>query len=324
MRLAILDDYAHLALRLADWSRLEGRCTIDVFDRPLGAGEDAVRALAPFDIICHMRERMAMPGALIERLPNLKFIAITGRDHRTLDVAAATRRGIVVSRSTGRGEGRYSTPELAWALVLCTARHISYEDRQMHSGGWQHTAGMVLYGKTLGLLGLGNIGRRMAEYGKAFGMEVIAWSQNLSAEVAAGVGVTRVEKNELLERSDVLSVHVVLSDRTRGLIRAEELALMKPTAFLINTSRGPIVDEAALIEALAKGKLRGAGLDVYDHEPLPDDSPLRRLDNIVLAPHLGYASEESMRIYYEDTIEAVEAFVDGKPIRVVNPAALPA
>ena len=324
MRLAILDDYAHLALRLADWSRLEGRCTIEVFDRPLGSGEDAVRALAPFDIVCHMRERMAMPGALVERLPNLKFIAITGRDHRTLDMAAATRRGIVVSRSSGRGAGRYSTPELAWGLVLCTARSIAYEDRQMRSGGWQHTAGTTLYGKTLGLLGLGNIGRRMAEYGKAFGMEIIAWSQNLTAEAAAAVGVACVGKNELLARSDVLSIHVVLSERTRGLIGAQELALMQPTAYLINTSRGPIVDEAALIEALTKGKLRGAGLDVYDHEPLPDDSPLRRLDNIVLTPHLGYASEEGMRIYYEDTVEAVQAFLDGKPIRIVNPEALPA
>jgi phosphoglycerate dehydrogenase-like enzyme len=323
MRLAILDDYAHLALRLADWSGLAGRCAIEVFDRPLAA-EEQVRALAPFDIVCHMRERMAMPAALIDSLPNLKFIAITGRAHRTLDVAAATRRGIIVSASPSRGEGRYSTPELAWGLILCTARCISYEDRQMRSGGWQHTAGMALCDRTLGLLGLGLTGQRMAEYGKAFGMEVIAWSQNLSTEAAAAFGVTRVDKKELFERSDVLSIHVVLSERTRGLIGAEEFALMKPTSILVNTSRGPIVDEAALIEALTTGKIRGAGLDVYDREPLPDDSPLRRLDNIVLTPHLGYASEDAMRVFYEDTVEAVTAFLDGKPIRVINPAVLPA
>jgi phosphoglycerate dehydrogenase-like enzyme len=249
-------------------------------------------------------------------------MTITGRSHRTLDLAAATRRGIVVSRTTDGGGAPNGTPELAWGLVLCAARQISYEDRLMRSGGWQHGAGMVLDGKVLGLLGLGKIGRRMAEYGKAFGMEVIAWSQNLTAEAAASVGVTRVEKNELLERSDVLSVHVVLSDRTRGLIGAEELALMKPTSILINTSRGPIVAEAALIDALSKNKIRGAGLDVYDQEPLPADSPLRRLDNVVLTPHLGYASEEGMRSFYEDTVENIAAFLDGKPIRVVNPEAL--
>ena len=324
MRLAILDDYAHLALRLADWSRLGGRCTVEVFDRAFSNDEEAVTALSPFDILCHMRERMAMPAVLIGRLPNLKFMTITGRSHRTLDMEVATRRGIVISGTSEGGGSPNGTPELAWGLVLCTARHIAYEDRLMRSGGWQHTAGMVLHGKTLGLLGLGKIGKRMAEYGKVFGMDVIAWSQNLTAETAAAVGVRRVEKKELLERSDVLSIHVVLSGRTRGLIGAGELALMKPTAILINTSRGPIVNEAALIDTLSKGRIRGAGLDVYDHEPLPENSPLRRLDNIVLTPHLGYASEEGMRSFYRDTVESVEAFLDGKPIRVVNPAALPA
>ena len=187
MRLAILDDYAHLARRLVDWSRVEGRCSIDVFDHPI-APEDQARVLAPFDILCHLRERMAMPAALINQLPNLKFISVTGREHRTLDLAAATRRGIVVSTAPSRGDGRYSTPELAWGLILCAARCISYEDRQMRGGGWQHTAGMALCDKTLGLLGLGLTGRRMVEYGKAFGMKVIAWSQNLTAEAAAAVG----------------------------------------------------------------------------------------------------------------------------------------
>lgn len=323
MRLAILDDYAHLALRLADWSPLAGRCAVEAFDRALGP-EEAARALAPFDILCHMRERMAMPGALIDQLPNLKFLTVTGRSHRTLDMAAATRRGIPVSGTSEGGGSPNGTPELAWGLVLCTARHIAYEDRLMRSGGWQHKAGMVLHGKTLGLLGLGKIGKRMAEYGKVFGMDIIAWSQNLTAEAAAAVGVSRVEKKDLLERSDVLSIHLVLSERTRGLVGAAELALMKPSAILINTSRGPIVEEAALIDALSKGRIGGAGLDVYDKEPLPVDSPLRRLDNIVLTPHLGYASEEGMRSFYQDTVEAVAAFLDGKPIRVVNPAALPA
>ena len=194
MRLAILDDYAHLALRLADWSRLKGRCEIEVFDQPLGKGEDAARKLASFDILCHMRERMPMPGSLIDVLPQLKFMTITGRTHRTLDMAAATRRGILISRTSDGSGAPSGTSELAWGLVICTARHISYEDRQMHKGGWQHTAGMTLAGKTLGLLGLGHIGQQMAGYGKAFGMDIIAWSQNLTAEAAASVGVTRVEK----------------------------------------------------------------------------------------------------------------------------------
>jgi phosphoglycerate dehydrogenase-like enzyme len=323
MRLAILDDYAQLALRLADWSRLEGRCSIEVFDRPI-APEDQARVLAPFDILCHLRERMAMPASLIDSLPNLKFISVTGREHRTLDLAAATRRGIVVSVSPSRGEGRYSTPELAWGLILDVARCISFEDRKMHVGGWQNTAGMALCDRTLGILGLGVTGRKMVDYGKAFGMKIIAWSQNLTAEAAAAVGATRVDKRELFEQSDVLSVHVVLSERTRDLIGAEELALMKPTAILVNTSRGPIINEAALIDALTKRKLRGAGLDVYDKEPLPDDSPLRRLDNIVLTPHLGYASEDAIRTFYEDSVEVVAAFLDGKPIRVVKPKGMTA
>jgi phosphoglycerate dehydrogenase-like enzyme len=319
MRLAILDDYAHLALQLADWSPLEGRCLIEVFDKPMGGDHSAIQKLARFDIICHVRERMAMPATIIDQLPNLKFMTITGREHRTLDVAAAARRGVIISGSSGRGSARNGTPELAWGLALCVARQISLEDRLMRSGGWQHTAGMVLNEKTLGLLGLGVTGKRMAQYGVAFGMEVIAWSQNLTTETAASAGVTRVEKEELLRRSDVLSIHLVLGDRSRGLVGAEQLALMKPTSILINTSRGPIVDEAALISALSKKQIRGAGLDVYNLEPLPDDSPLRKLDNVVLTPHLGYASEDGLRIFYEDTVEAIIAFLDGKPIRVVEP-----
>jgi phosphoglycerate dehydrogenase-like enzyme len=318
MRLAILDDHAHLALKLTDWSQIEARCAIEVFDQPAGDDEEAARKLAPFDILCHMRERMPMSRSLIEKLPNLKFMTITGRSHRTLDMAAATRRGILISGTSEGAGSPNGTPELAWGLVLCTARHIAYEDRLMRSGGWQHTAGMVLDKKTLGLLGLGKIGKRMAEYAKVFGMEVIAWSQNLTAEAAASVGVRRVDKKELLQSSDVLSIHVVLSERTRGLIGADDLALMKPTAILVNTSRGPIVDEAALIEALSNKRIRGAGLDVYDYEPLPENSPLRQLDNVVLTPHLGYASEDGMRSFYTDTVAAVEAFLDGKPIRVVN------
>lgn len=318
MRLAILDDYAHLALRLADWSRVRSRCDIAVFDKPIPP-EDRARVLAPFEIICHMRERMAMPGDLIEALPNLKFISVTGREHRTLDLGAAMRRGVVVSVSPSRGSGRHSTPELAWGLLLCAARYIAREDGLMRRGGWQNTAGMTLCDKTLGVLGLGLTGKRVAEYGRAFGMEVIAWSQNLTAGAAAAVGVTRVDKNELFERSDALSIHVVLSERTRGLVGAAELALMKPTAVLVNTSRGPIVDEAALIDAIKRGRLRSAGLDVFDREPLPDDSPLRKLENVVLTPHLGYASEDAMRSFYEDTVDVVAAYLDGKPIRLATP-----
>ncbi|CQD05625.1 D-3-phosphoglycerate dehydrogenase [Mycobacterium europaeum] len=323
-QVAILDDYAGVALRLADWSPVQSRSHVTVFDRHLSE-EDAAEALRPFDVICTLRERMALPRTLLERLPNLKLITIVGKSLPNLDMAAATERGILVAH-TDFTHPRFrsvqdATPEFAWGLLIATVRNLAEEHRRMRDGGWQVTTGLTLSGKTLGLLGLGRVGQRMAGYAKAFGMEVIAWSQNLTADAAAAVGARRVDKAALFEESDVVSVHLVLSERTRGLVGESELALMKPHAFLINTSRGPIVDEAAMIAALTAGRIAGAGLDVYDVEPLPLDHPLRLLPNVTLAPHLGYVTREMLGAFYSDTVEAVVAWLDGDPIRIANPEA---
>ena len=324
-RVAILDDYAGLALGLADWSPVQIRSEVTVFDRHLSEAE-AADALRPFDVICTVRERMALPRTLIERLPNLKLITIIGKSLPNLDMAAASERGVLVAHSNFASP-RYSAvrdaaPELAWGLMIATVRNLAEEHRGMRDGGWQTTMGMTLSGKTLGLLGLGRIGRRMAEYANVFGMQVIAWSQNLTEEAATAVGARRVEKATLFEESDVVSIHMVLSERTRGLVAEPELALMKPQAYLINTSRGPIVDEAALIAALKNGRIAGAGLDVYDVEPPPADHPLRALPNVTLSPHLGYVTREILAAFYSDTVEAVAAWLNGTPIRIANLDAL--
>jgi phosphoglycerate dehydrogenase-like enzyme len=243
-----------------------------------------------------------------------------------LDMATAGEHGVLVAHSNFANPkfaaGANATPELAWGLLIATVRHLAEEHRRMREGGWQSTTGMVLSGKTLGLLGLGKIGKRMAEYAKVFGMDVIAWSQNLSSEDAAAVGVRRVEKDVLFKEADIISIHLVLSERTRDLVTGTELALMRPSAYLINTSRGPIVNEAALITALKDRRIAGAGLDVYDVEPPPSDHPLRSLPNVTLSPHLGYVTNETLSAFYSDTIEAVTAWLDGKPIRIANPEAL--
>jgi len=324
-RVAILDDYAGSALDLADWTPVQIRSEVTVFDRHLSEAE-AVDALRPFDVICTVRERMALPRTLIERLPNLKLITIIGKSLPNLDMAAASERGILVAHSNFASP-RYSavrdaTPELAWGLMIATVRNLAEEHRRMRDGGWQTTTGLTLSGKTLGLLGLGRIGRRMAEYGNVFGMQVIAWSQNLTEEAATAVGARQVDKATLFEESDVVSIHLVLSERTRGLVAEPELALMKPHAYLINTSRGPIVDEAALIAALKNGSIAGAGLDVYDVEPPAPDHPLRTLPNVTLSPHLGYVTREMLAAFYSDTVEAVAAWLNGTPIRIANPEAL--
>jgi phosphoglycerate dehydrogenase-like enzyme len=325
LKVAVLDDYGRAALAAADWSSLDGKAEITVFDRHLSEDE-AAEALRPFDALCTLRERMALPRRLIERLPSLRLITIVGSSMATLDMVAATERGVVVCRSNltdpGLAKTANATPELAWGLVIATVRRLAYEDRRMRAGLWQTTTGSILAGRTLGLLGLGRIGKRMAEYGRVFGMEVIAWSQNLTEEAARAACVRRVDKDALFREADVLSVHLQLSDRTRGLVTAGELALMKPEAYLINTSRGPIVDEAALIAALHEGRIAGAGLDVFDREPLPTDHPFRAMDNVTLSPHLGYVTREVLRLFYRDTVEAVAAFVDGAPIRMMNPDAL--
>ena len=323
-RVAILDDYAGMALDLADWSPVQTRCEVTVFDRHLSEPE-AAEELRPFDVICTLRERMALPRTLIERLPNLKLITIVGRSLPNLDMAAASDCGVLVAHSDFANPRfrsvRDPTPELAWGLLIATVRNLAEEHRRMRDGAWQATTGMTLSGKTLGLLGLGRVGERMSEYAKVFGMQVIAWSQNLTDDAAEAFGARRVEKAALFEESDVVSIHLVLSERTRGLVGEPELAVMKPHAFLINTSRGPIVDEAALLAALGTGRIAGAGLDVYDIEPPPPDHPLRRLPNVTLSPHLGYVTREMLGAFYADTIEAVVAWLDGAPIRIANPQA---
>jgi phosphoglycerate dehydrogenase-like enzyme len=313
-RIAILDDYQHVALKMADWSRLPPECEPVVFDRNLATEDEAARALADFDVLCLLRERMPMPRTLIERLPALKLIVVTGAHNRTLDLAAAKERGITVSHTRG-GDSQYATPELAWGLILSLMRHIPQEHQRMREGGWQETVGTALHGQTLSILGLGRLGSRMASIGRAFGMEVLAWSQNLTAERAEAAGATLVAKDELFARADVLTIHLVLGERSRGLVGAAELRRMKPSAVLVNTSRGPIVDEAALIAALERPHIRGAGLDVYDREPLPPDHPLRRLGNVVLTPHLGYVTEGTYRMFYADTVEAIAAWLAGTPVR---------
>jgi phosphoglycerate dehydrogenase-like enzyme len=325
LKIAILDDYVRVALQSADWSVLDGKAEITVFDRHL-TQEEAGIALQPFDVLCTVRERMSMPRSLFERLPNLKLVTIIGMSLPNLDMVAATEHGVIVAHSNFANpiyaDVANATPELTWGLLIATVRHLSLESRRMREGGWQSTIGVNLAGRTLGLVGLGNIGRRMAEYARVFRMPVIAWSQNLTEEAAAAVGARRVEKDDIFRLADVVSIHVRLSERTRGLVTARELALMKRGAYLINTSRGPIVVEKDLIEALRAGRIAGAGIDVFDEEPPPADHPFRIMDNVTLTPHLGYVTHETLRAFYVDTLEAVVAFADGKPIRVANPDAL--
>ncbi|HWK46346.1 MAG TPA: D-2-hydroxyacid dehydrogenase family protein [Stellaceae bacterium] len=320
-RLAVLDDYQRISRQMADWSTLDGLCAIEVFDRPLASIDEAVAALTPFRMISLMRERMPVPRALLERLPNLELLVLTGTRSPSLDLEAATDHGIIVSH-TGGGPSQHATPELAWGLILSAARHLAAEDRNIRAGGWQSTLGLTLHGRTLGVLGLGKLGSRVAEIGRAFGMNVIAWSPNLTVERAAAGGARRVDKDELFAESDVLSIHMVLSDRSRGLVGARELGLMRPDAILVNTSRGPIIDEAALIETLRADRIGCAALDVYDREPLSVDHPLRGLSNTVLSPHLGYVTRETYRVFFTDTVEAVRGFLAGAPVRVMNPEVL--
>jgi len=325
LKIAILDDYANIALRSSDWSVLDGKAEITVFNRHLSEDE-AVALLQPFEVLCTIRERMSLPRSLFQRLPNLKLVTIIGMSLPNLDMNAATEHGVIVAHwnlANPLYKGILNaTPELTWGLMIATVRHMDLESRRMRAGGWQGTFGMILAGRTLGLLGLGRIGKRMAAYARAFDMPVIAWSQNLTDEAAAAVEARRVEKDDLFRLADILSVHVQLSDRTRGLVTARELALMKPEAYLINTSRGPIVVEADLIAALQSGRIAGAGIDVYDAEPPAVDHPFRTLDNVTVTPHLGYVTHETLAAFYSDTLEAVAAFANGAPIRIANPEAL--
>jgi phosphoglycerate dehydrogenase-like enzyme len=262
-----------------------------------------------------MRERTPFPRSLLERLPALRLLTTTGMRNAAIDMQAAADRGVVVC---GTGGVVYPTAELTWGLILALLRHIPREDQATRAGRWQVSMGIGLQGKVLGVIGLGNLGSQVATVGKAFQMPVLAWSQNLTAERAAQFGATLVSKDELLSQSDIVTIHLVLSPRTRGLLGAQELALMKPTSYLVNTSRGPIVDEQALVAALQKQAIAGAALDVFDEEPLPLDHPLRRLENTVITPHVGYVTVETYRIFFAQTVENIRAFLDGAPVRVIN------
>ena len=324
LKLALLDDYQKVAMRMADWDRLKKRgVEVTVFHEPFKSVDDAAKKLAPFEILGLLRERTAFPRALFEKLPNLKFMVLTGARAASLDDKAAAERGIPIS-TTGGGGSNAPTAELGWALLMMCARDLGKAERLARTGKWHDgiEQAIVLEGKRLGILGLGKLGSRAAHYGKAFGMDVVAWSQNLTPEKAAEGGATYLSKEELLMTSDIVSIHLVLSDRTRGLISAKEFSSMKPSALLVNTSRGPIVDEAALIAALKNRTILHAGLDVYDKEPLAADHPFTKLDNITLIPHLGYVVEDAYRHFYAGTIKNIEAWLDGKPINVLNPDAL--
>jgi len=315
MKVALLDDYQRAARGAADWSRLPVGCELAVFHDHIDDEDALVRRLADCDIVMALRERTAFPAPLLERLPRLKLLASTGPRNAAIDMEAATRLGIVVCSTAG---GAYSTMELTWGLILGLARHIPHEHHALRQGAWQSTVGIELNGRTLGIIGLGQIGGRLAHVAHAFRMRVLAWSENLTAERAQECGAERVSLERLLSDSDIVTIHTRLSPRTRGLLGAAQLALLKPTALLVNTSRGPIVEEAALANALRERRIAGAALDVFDREPLPADHPLLKLDNVVLTPHLGYVTQEVYRVFYGETLENILAFLSGTPRRVLN------
>jgi phosphoglycerate dehydrogenase-like enzyme len=306
-KVAVLDDYQNVALESADWSMLRDRAEITVFQDHVDDADAVVTRLLPFDIVCVMRERTPLPRSIIERLPNLKLISSTGPVNASIDVAAAADRGVAVSHTGYRSA---PTVEFTWALILASARNIVAESNSVRSGGWQTSVGADLHGKTLGVLGLGRIGSAVARIGRDFGMNLIAWSQNMTSESAQAAGAVLVSKDQLFEQADILTIHLVLSGRTRGLVGAAELARMKPTARLINTSRGPIVDEQALIGALRDKQIASAAIDVFETEPLPASHPFRTLGNLLATPHLGYVSQGLYRTFYEDTVSNIREWLE--------------
>jgi phosphoglycerate dehydrogenase-like enzyme len=303
----VLDDYQGVALSIVDWSSVSERANVTVFRDHLSDPDAVAERLAPFDVVCIMRERTPMPATLLERLPKLKLIASTGPRNASIDLAAAAKRGISIAHT---GYTSAPTIELTWALILASARHISSEAASVRLGSWQHTLGDGLAGKTLGIVGLGNVGSGVAKVGLAFGMNVIAWSQNLTSEAARAVGAHLVSKEELLRAADVISIHMVLSPRTVGLMGAAEFALMKPSARLVNTSRGPVVVEKALLNALAERRIAGAAIDVYDVEPLPKDHPYRSANNLLATPHIGYVTRGLYERFYRDSVSNIAAWLD--------------
>lgn len=300
---------------MSDWNVLPADVEVRVFSDHLADQDALVERLKDFEVVMAMRERTPFPRSLLERLPTLRLLTTTGMRNAAIDLQAATDCGVVVC---GTGGVLYPTAELTWGLILALLRHIPREDQATRTGQWQVSMGIGLHGKVLGVIGLGNLGSQVATVGKAFQMPVLAWSQNLTAERAAQVGATLVSKDELLSQSDIVTIHLVLSQRTTRLLGTRELGLMKPTSYLVNTSRGPIVDEQALVAALQKKTIAGAALDVFDEEPLPLDHPLRRLENTVLTPHLGYVTTETYRIFFGQTVENIQAFLNGAPVRVIN------
>lgn len=327
MRVAILDDYQQVSLASADWSAVRSLAQIDVFAQHIARTEALVSALEPYDVIVAMRERTYFDASRLSQLPRLRLLVTTGMSNASIDLPAASARGVTVCGTGGVGS---STAELTWGLILALLRHIPEEDRRMKmagraggaalgvGGGWQQTVGIGLHGKRLGVVGLGKQGRRVAEMGRAFGMHVVAWSQNLDPGKAAEAGAEAVGKEELFSASDVVTLHYKLSPRSEGLVGAAELALMKPSAYLVNTSRGPLVDSGALLAALRSGSIAGAALDAYDVEPLPLWDPLRSAPNVVLTPHLGYVTQESYQVFYGDAAEDIVAFANGSPVRVLS------
>jgi phosphoglycerate dehydrogenase-like enzyme len=313
LRIGILDDYQDVARDLADWNSLSAR--VEVFTAPFRDGDEVVEYLADFDVLVAMRERTRFSADVLSRLQRLKLLVSTGAVNAAIDVKAARALGIVVC---GTGYFSYPTAELTWALILAATRNLPAQVQSMRTGGWQVGLGTSLRGRTLGVVGLGNLGQQVAAFAHAFGMHVIAWSPGLTPEKAAGHDVTAVSKEQLFTKADVVSIHMVLSERSRGLVGAPELALMKPTSVLVNTSRGPIVDEDALVEALRRRGIACAALDVFDIEPLPADHPLRCLDNALLTPHIGYVSDQLYTVFYRDAVEDIAAFTAGSPIRVLD------
>lgn len=310
----ILDDFQNVTREMADWSRLPPHVSVTIFNEHF-EGEELIRRIARFDVVVITRERTPFPRSVIEQLPRLKLLVTAGWRNLGIDMAACRDHGILVC---GTEAGSSPTAELAWGLILAAARHIAEEDTALRSGRWQSTVGFALKDKTLGVLGLGRLGSQMARIGLAFGMQVIAWSENLTAERAAEAGAMRVEKSDLFRMADVLTIHLLLSERTRGIVGRDEIGLMKKSAILINTARAAIVDEAALIEALMARRIAGAGLDVYSREPLPPDAPILKAPNTVLTPHLGYVTRDTYQTYFPQTLEDIEAWLKGVPIRVIT------
>jgi len=316
VRAAILDDYQNVAMAFADWSPIAKDVEIKVFNKPFGSQDEAIKALQAFAVVVGMRERTPFPRKVVEALPDLKLLITTGARNNSFDIKACAERGVTVC---GTGAAGSPTTGIAFGLMLELTRRIGFENARLKAGApWQTTIGRDLEGLTLGILGLGKLGQRSAAVGKAFGMKTITWSQNLTEEKAKAAGADYVSKDDLFRNADFVTIHLVLSERSRDLVGAKELGLMKKSAYLINTSRGPIVDEKALIAVLQSKSIAGAGLDVFDIEPLPLDHPFRKMDNVVITPHLGYVSEQNYRKYFPDIVEDIRAWLDGKPVRVIE------